>query len=136
MWSCPRRKSCGRHRRQRRIRASREYPETYPKNPRIAPGRIQKRFLAAPAFDSRLEMTGQGRALLSGFAEKLWRSQPNDFRAWGSKAPEFEHGNSGFLESGEVMLGAQGGRDQIVEMRSVTENEDDGIVFVFREFTE
>jgi len=58
LWSCPRRKRCGRHRRQRPIRASLEYPKTHPKNPKMAPGGIQKRFLAAPVSGGRLEMTG------------------------------------------------------------------------------
>jgi hypothetical protein len=81
-------------------------------------------------------MTGYKRGLLPGFAEELWGREPDDFGARGSQAPKFKHGNSGFLEGGDVMLGAHGGRDQVVKMGSVTEDEDDGIVFVFRQFAE
>ena len=63
MWSCRGRKSCGHRRRQRRIRASREYPKTYPQNPRVAPGAKQERFLAVCLEQSRLEMTGLKKSL-------------------------------------------------------------------------
>ena len=71
---------------------------------------------------------------LAGFAEELRRGKPDDFSAWGRQAAKFEHGDSGFFEGGDVMLGAQGGGDQIIEVRSVAEDKDGGIVFVFGEF--
>ena len=71
-------------------------------------------------------LAGWKPTLLAGFAEEFWGGQPDEFAAGGNETFEFDHGDAGFFQRGDVVGGAEGGGDEIVEMRGVAEEEDGG----------
>ena len=64
------------------------------------------------------------------FAQKFWRGKPEEFAAGGRDALEFQGGDAGFFQRGHVVLRPQSSGDEIIQVGSVAEAEDDCGVFV------
>src|SRR5215469_4875869 len=74
--------------------------------------------------------------LLPYFAKQFGRGEPKEFATRRNQSLEFHVCDSCFLQRGNVVPRTDGSRQNIVQMRSMTEQEDDGQIFVLGKFAE
>src|SRR5215470_344772 len=90
-------------------------------------------------FAKRNEPDGHGRLkapLLGDFAEEFGSGQPDELAAGRNEALEFHERDAGFFQRRDVVAGADGSGDDVVQVRGVTEDEDGGEILVPSEFAE
>jgi hypothetical protein len=68
--------------------------------------------------------------LLPYFTEQFGSCQPDQFAAGWNQATKFEQRDSGFFQGADVVLGTERGGDEVVEVGSMSYNEDGRQVFV------